>query len=237
MHIRLTSCLLALALLPAAPAAEIQGVVIIKRKLTKRLAAPALDVYERGAAVASRAGTQEANDPLSYDRTHTVIFLEGDLPASRPMQAAIQQENRAFSPDLAVVPAGSSISFPNLDPIFHNVFSLSKIKSFDLGNYSKGQTRMVIFPKPGIVLVNCRIHTNMSAVVVVTPNEFYASADVKGSYAIKNVPPGKYVVVAWHKAAGFLRKEIEVGEGATVKLDFLVPLQAEPEARLTAERR
>ena len=73
------------------------------------------------------------------------------------------------------------------------ILSLSKAKSFDLGNYSKGQTRMVRFTKPGIVLVNCRLHTNMSAVVVVAPNRFYASPE-KGRFTIPDVPAGKY---AW----------------------------------------
>ena len=85
-----------------------------------------------------------------------VVYLEGGpAPASvraEPVTAEMEQQNRRFSPDLVVIPAGSSVSFPNFDPIFHNVFSLSKAKSFDLGNYSKGQTRMVTFPSRGLSL-------------------------------------------------------------------------------------
>lgn len=166
-----------------------------------------------------------------------MIYLEGEFPASSAITKDMQQENRAFGPDLVVVPVGSSVSFPNMDPIFHNVFSLSKTKSFDLGNYSKGQTRSVKFTKSGIVLVNCRLHTNMSAVVVVVPSQFYASPDEKGRYTIQDVPPGRFTVTAWHKATGFLRKDVTVVNGAPASVDFLVPLGDTNEPRLSSAQR
>jgi plastocyanin len=226
--------MLVLGLVCPLPAAEIRGIVTVTRRLTKRVAAPALDTYERGAAVPIAV---EDEDPLVYERTHTVVYLEGEFPATPSITKDMPQENRAFGPDLVVVPVGSSVSFPNMDPIFHNVFSLSKAKSFDLGNYSKGQTRSVKFTKPGIVLVNCRLHTNMSAVVVVTPNRFYASPDEKGRFTVPDVPAGKYTVIAWHKAAGFLRKEVTVVNGAPSNVDFFVPLGDANEPRLSAARR
>ncbi len=122
----------------------------------------------------------------------------------------LNQQDRGFTPDLVVVPAGSTVSFPNLDPIFHNVFSLSKAKSFDLGNYPKDHTRTVTFSKPGIVIVGCHLHANMSAVIVVTPNRWSTTADAQGHFTLPAVPPGTYTIVAWHKSAGFFRKKIEV---------------------------
>jgi plastocyanin len=223
-----------MGLLCSLPAAEIRGTVVVKRKLTKRLAAPALNTYERGAAVPLAVSD---DDPLVYERTHTVVFLEGELSPAPGMVKTMEQENRSFGPDMVVVPVGSSVSFPNLDPIFHNVFSLSKAKSFDLGNYPKGQTRSVTFNKPGVVLVNCRLHTNMSAVIVVTPNRFYASPDGEGRFTIKGVPAGKYSAVAWHKAAGFIRQEVTVTEGAPVEIEFLVPLSEEGGARVSSAAR
>ena len=107
------------------------------------------------------------------------------------------QENRQFVPDMLVVPAGSTVSFPNQDPIFHNVFSLSKSKAFDLGNYPKGQTRVVTFAKPGIVLANCYLHPNMVAVIVVAPNQWYARAYKLGHFVLRDVPDGEYTIVAW----------------------------------------
>ena len=224
--------MLGLGLVCPLPAGEIRGLITVKRKLTKRFAAPSLDTYERGATVPIAL---EDDDPFVYERTHTVVYIEGEIATAAPIAKDMRQENRTFGPDLVVVPVAFSVSFPNMDPIFHNVFSLSKAKSFDLGNYSKGQTRMVI-TKPGIVLVNCRLHTNMSAVVVVAPNRFYASPDEKGRFTIPDVPAGKYTVAAWHKAAGFLRKEVTVADGAPSNVDFLVPLGDASEPRLSAKR-
>jgi len=120
----------------------------------------------------------------------------------------MEQKNREFQPDLLTIPCGSTVSFPNLDPIFHNVFSLSKPKTFDLGNYAKGQTRSVTFLKPGIVLVNCRLHTNMTAAIVVTPNQWSSRTDADGRFVLRGVPSGVHTLIAWHKAAGFLRQTL-----------------------------
>jgi hypothetical protein len=130
-------------------------------------------------------------------------------------------------PDLVVVPIGSAVSFPNLDPIFHNIYSLSKAKTFDLGSYDKGETRKVVFPKPGIVEIYCHLHPNMAATVVVTPNRWYAKPDAKGEYRIPDVPPGKYTVVAWHKAAGFFRKSIVIESGQNGVADFFIPIDVD----------
>jgi hypothetical protein len=110
-----------------------------------------------------------------------------------------------------------------MDPIFHNVFSLSRTKSFDLGNYSQGETRVVTFTEPGVVVVNCHLHPNMAAVVFVTPNRWNTKADRDGHFSLREVLPGRYTVVAWHKAAGYFRKEIEVGAGRTANVEFLIP--------------
>ena len=121
---------------------------------------------------------------------------------------------------------GSSVSFANLDPIFHNVFSFSKAKSFDLGNYPKDQTRIGTFSKAGIVLVDCHLHPNMSEVIVVTPNRWGTKADPSGRFVLPGVP-GTYTLVAWHRAAGFFRKTVRATEAAGVSLDFIIPLDAD----------
>ena len=119
-----------------------------------------------------------------------VIYLEGES-ASGEVVGELGQKDRRFSPDLVVVPMGSTVSFPNFDPIFHDVFSLSKAKSFDLGNYAQGHTRAVTFSNPGIVFVNCHLHANMAAVIVVTPNRWSTKADASGHFTIPQVPPGQ----------------------------------------------
>jgi plastocyanin len=213
------------ALTTLASAADVRGVITIERKLTPRKVTPAAGLYQRGSPVALRSDTHE--NALDYERSHVVVYLEGeqksasDTPA---VPAEMEQQNRRFAPDLVVIPAGSPVSFPNFDPIFHNVFSLSKAKSFDLGNYSKGQTRTVTFPKPGIVAVYCHLHPNMAGTILVTPNQWGVRVDAGGQYTLANVPPGKYTVVAWHKTGGTFRKTIEVIAGRDSEVNFFVPL-------------
>lgn len=205
-------------------AREIEGTITVQRRLTKRKVTSTADLYQRGVAV--ELGSDKEQNPLAFERNHVVIYLEGHLPSEK-ISAELNQQDRRFSPDLVVIPAGSSVSFANLDPIFHNVFSLSKAKSFDLGNYPKGQTRIVTFPKPGIVFVDCHLHPNMSAIIVVTPNRWGTKADASGRFVLPDIPPGTYTIVAWHRAAGFFRKTVRVTETAGASVDFTIPLDAE----------
>jgi plastocyanin len=205
----------------ALAAMDIQGSIVIKHKLTKRKVTTAATGYSRGALVPLE--TDAGENPLSFERRHVVVYLAEAMLAA-PTTVTLEQKNREFSPDLVVIAAGSTVSFPNLDPIFHNVFSLSKPRSFDLGNYSKGQTRLVTFDKPGVVMVNCRLHTNMSATIVVAPNAYFARPDQDGHFVLRGVPPGRHIVVAWHKAAGFFRQPVDTREGSAAPIEFVIPL-------------
>ena len=224
--------LIAIVVLAAsAQAQNITGTILIKKKLTKRRVTPSVSIYQRGVAV--ELGKDAKEDPLDFERSRVVIYLEGPGPtgvdSASPGPFTIQQLDRRFTPDLIVVPVGSAVSFPNMDPIFHNIFSLSKPKTFDLGSYDKGQTREVAFPKPGIVDVYCRLHPNMAATIVVTPNRWYARSDRSGQFEIQNVPPGKYTIVAWHKSAGFFRKSIVVESGHDSVANFFIPIGEDSE--------
>ena len=232
-----TACSILVVLsLPPVYAAGIEGTIVVKRKLTKRKVTLEAENYQRGTAV-ELDGDVPAS-ALAFERSHVAIFLEGKFPTRpAPTGASVptmEQKNRAFVPDLLVIPAGSAVSFPNLDPIFHNVFSLSKPKNFDLGNYPLNQTRKVTFDKPGIVMVNCHLHPNMSATIVVSPSDWATHADGEGHFSLAEVPPGHYTVVAWHKAAGFFRQEIDVAADRDAKVEFLIPLEAINEASVHA---
>jgi plastocyanin len=229
--VRQKAALLTLALLGLAPAysADIQGTVIIERRLTKAKVTAAAGGYSRGVAVELQADS--AADGLDFERSHVVIYLEGAL-ASKPITATLEQKGRQFLPDLLVIPAGSTVSFPNLDPIFHNVFSLSKPKEFDLGNYPKDHTRTVVFSKSGIVFVNCHLHSNMGAVIVIAPNQWNTKSDAAGHFRLCDVPPGNYTIVAWHKSAGFFRKPVTVSDAGSTPVSFFIPLAAEERAAL-----
>lgn len=214
----------AVAIAAAVHGENIEGTVVIKKKLTKRRVTAQVPMYQRGPAVGLNADAED--DPLALERARVAVWLEGQFAQDPPagMVAKMEQSNRRFTPEMLVIQAGSKISFPNEDPIFHNVFSLSGAKSFDLGNYPKGDTRMVTFPEPGIVFVNCHLHPNMAAAIVVTPNKWNTMASRDGSFALHDVPPGKYTIVAWHKSAGFFRQTITLSAGQDGHLEFLIPI-------------
>jgi plastocyanin len=216
---------LTVAMAATMPAETIQGTIVIKRKLTKRRVTAQVPMYERGPAV--ELGADPEKDPLAFERERVAVYVEGRVPGQAPpagVVAKMEQENRRFSPEMLVVQAGSKISFPNLDPIFHNVFSLSGVRTFDLGNYPKGETRIVSFPEPGIVYVNCHLHANMTAAILVAPNKWNTKGDRNGHFEISDVPPGKYTVVAWHKASGYFRQTITVTPSRDEHIEFLIPL-------------
>jgi plastocyanin len=220
-----------------AEAQNITGTILIEKRLTKRSVTPSVSVYQRGTA--AKLGASEQDDPLGFERSRVIIYLEGpDQASSAPAfhsATKIEQLDRRFSPDIVAVPVGSTVSFPNMDPIFHNIFSLSKPRSFDLGSYDKGETRTVLFPKPGIVEIYCHLHPNMAATVVVTPNRWYAQSDKSGHYRIQDVPPGNYTIVAWHKSAGFFRKSIVVDASHDSIADFFIPIGEDPKQLETAK--
>jgi len=225
-----TPALVLFLLATLCPAQDISGTIIIKKRLTRRSVTASVSVYQRGTAV--KLGKAGDEDPIAFERSRVVVYLEGNVAtnldsAPSSESAEIQQLNRQFLPDLAVVRVGSTVSFPNMDPIFHDVYSLSKTKRFDLGAFDKGQTRRVVFTKPGFVEVYCHLHPNMAATIVVLANRYYARPDRDGEYHIPNVPPGRYTLVAWHKTAGFFRKSIDVTSGQTTTADFLIPLDVD----------
>jgi plastocyanin len=231
VHFRLVvACVLNLFILQAG---DIEGSVIVKRRLSKPKVTAEASSYSRGAAV--NLHSDEMEDPLAFERARVVVYLEGELP-SEPVNAKMEQKFRKFSPDTLVIPAGSSVSFPNLDPIFHNVFSLSKPKTFDLGNYSREHSRTVTFSKPGIVFVNCHLHPNMGAAIVISPNRWSAKADAAGRFVLPAVPSGSYTIVAWHRSAGFFRQKIRVAGDRTSAVQFLIPVD-EDRVRDTIARR
>ncbi len=205
----------------AAEAEDIHGTVIIKQRLTRKRVTAAPSLYERGPAVELRSDPPE--DPLAAERGRVVVYIDGQFPSS-PITATMEQKDRRFIPELLVIPAGSTVTFPNLDPIFHNVFSLSKPKSFDLGNYPKDHTRTVTFSRPGIEFVNCHLHPNMSAAIMVTPNAWRAVADRDGHFVLRDVPAGPYTIIAWHKAAGFFKQAVTVAPNRGGSVEFFIPL-------------
>jgi plastocyanin len=206
-----------------AAAGDLAGHVIMTRKLTKRTIAPT--VYNlRGSGAVTASG--EPKQTTEFDRT--IVFLEGGkLPVPAPVKAVIEQRDTRFEPDMVVIPKGSIVRFPNFDPIFHNIFSLSVAQPFDLGYYPKSQSRSVVFNKTGIVQIYCHIHSQMYAGIVVTDSPYSARPDGDGSFSFAKVPAGHYRLMAWHKFGGLHSVEVDVPESGPVEVQIRVPVDTE----------
>jgi hypothetical protein len=140
------------------------------------------------------------------------------------MQAAIAQKDEQFTPHLVAVTAGSSVAFPNEDPFFHNVFSLSRGASFNLGRYPSGSSRSKVFNRPGIVKVFCEIHSHMSAVIRVFDNGWFTIPADDGTFTINDVPPGEHTLVAWHERIGERRDRVTIKPGDATQITFTLPV-------------
>jgi plastocyanin len=136
------------------------------------------------------------------DFSGVAVWLEPAAPvALTPEAQSIVQKGKKFTPHITIVPTGSSVDFPNLDPIFHNAFSNVAGQPFDTGLYPPGGTRRVRFQRPGIVRVFCNIHSTMSAVILVVDSPYFALTDRSGAYRIRGVAPGEYTLRVWHERA------------------------------------
>lgn len=139
--------------------------------------------------------------------------LDGTAPL-RPASVMVTQKNKSFLPRVLAVPLGSTISFPNGDEIFHNVFSLSSPQPFDLGLYRAGATKERVFAKPATYRVFCNIHPQMAAFIVVAPSPWVTTAQTDGRWRL-DVPPGRYRVTALSERAAAVSIEVRVAGGAT----------------------
>ncbi len=199
---------------------DISGHTLVTKHLTKKALPPA--VYDLRGTIA-QAAIQDPDPVNEFDRM--IVILEGGKsPSNPPQTAVIEQRNGRFEPDIVVIPVGSTVQFPNEDPIFHNVFSLSRAQSFDLGFFPKGQSRAVKFTREGIVQVYCHIHANMYAAIVVTASPWYGKPAADGSFSWSNIPAGHYRVMVWHKIAGTFQTEVDVPESGRAEVTVRVPV-------------
>ncbi len=176
-----------------------------------------------------KSAEMPANPVTSEVRNVVVYFVAvDDVPAPArtvaPERRVMRQEGLAFVPHVIAVQKGTTVEFPNSDPIFHNVFSLSRKASFDLGRYPMGQSKSMQFDEPGLVKVFCHIHSDMSGLVMVLDNPFFTMPDAEGRFEIDRVPPGTYRVVAWHERTRPLETTVRIEPGRTSRLDFKIPL-------------
>ena len=128
------------------------------------------------------------------------------------------QQDTAFVPPVLLISPGTTVRFPNMDPFFHNVFSYSSPKRFDLGRYPQGESKEVRFDTPGIVKVYCEVHESMRSAILVLENPFHTLVDEEGSFRLDGVPAGEYTLVVWHADHGIEETAVTVPENGTVSV-------------------
>ena len=157
-----------------------------------------------------------------------VVYLEGsfaasaEAPAREPM--LLVQRDRQFHPRLLPVKVGSTVLFPNEDETYHNVFSYSKTKRFDLGRYKAGDDiGAVKFDRPGVVKVFCEIHDHMRSTILVLDTPFFTTTDPNGKYRLENVASGSFVLVAWIDEKRIFSRPVEISPNASLVVDLEGP--------------
>ena len=192
--------------------ASVEGVVVLPK--------PAV-----GTVTPSRYQNKTPGEVAPPEKPVAVVYLEGIFPTSAQTNASVStkvlQEHFRFSPAVLPIRTGTSVEFPNLDDSYHNVFSYSKPKRFDLGRYrSDEKPAAVVFDKPGAVKLYCEIHEHMRGVVLVLDTPHFTRTDTNGIYRLENLPAGKFVLKAWLNESKVIERPVELRDGETLKVDF-----------------
>lgn len=184
-------------------------------------AAALVSLYGRIELVGTRTLKADAKD-----LSDVVVYYTPDVLVARPrpQSETIYTRSRGFDPGLLVVPVGSSVAFPNGDPIRHNVYSLTPGAAFDLGLYGEGETRSHVFDRAGVVLVQCNVHHAMEALVLVLDTPHYTRVDAEGRYQLADLPAGSGTLTVWHPRA------------AQISSGLRLPLTAPQDRRLTLNK-
>ena len=201
---------------PKAPAPKAPRAVVAKPAVAKP--APVVSIQGKLELVAGqkqRVDAGEVADGLVY------FLPKAGNPKPKPGVFTVRTHSKGFSPSLLVVPAGSTIAFPNRDTVLHNVFSRTPGATFDLGNYGPGQSRQQVFAKPGLITVNCNVHYTMRAMVVVMATPYYTRPDKNGRFELTGLPSGPGTLVYWHPRTAAATTQISL-PNATAQKQTLV---------------
>lgn len=231
---RVTACLLALIASTSASRPDatvepgrISGTVVLSHALAGRR--PRFRIYadaERGSTPPSKPAPD-----LKDEYANVVVYLELDparalAAGSNPAmpKPSLVQHGEQFIPHVLGIVQGTTVDFPNEDDVFHNIFSLSGTRTFDLPKYPAGSSRSVTFPRHGVVNVFCHIHADMSAVILVRDNPYFVSPDTSGAFSLDGIPPGDYTLVAWHERINPVTRKVRIVGGQTTAVSFNIPL-------------
>jgi plastocyanin len=160
------------------------------------------------------------------DLRRGVVYLE-TAPRSafderEPGRAVMDQRNERFVPHVLAVMLGTDVEFPNSDLTYHNVFSLSRAKRFDLGRYAAGKSKSVRMDRTGVVRVFCDIHSHMSAFILVFNHPFFSVTDTEGRFELPALPAGSYTVVGWYEGEARITRSVVVPPNGWAEVDLVV---------------
>ena len=211
-QLRLLSFSAILSVIPASllASAAVEGRV----ELPKSRSAP---VQAKRYEIVTKAGVLSTQPPLA------VVYLDGNFP--RPTSLPIKefaQKNLTFVPALLPIEVGTRVEFPNLDDTYHNIFSYSPTKRFDLGRYRPEERPIpsVVFDKPGLVTLRCDIHEHMRGLILVLSTPYFVMTDTAGRFRLDKLPPGKYMLKAWIDSRTTREKTLELKDGQTLHVDL-----------------
>ncbi len=212
-----------LSAVSAARSGEIQGKIVIKLPSEENAKIVSRDLIQRYV----NKNTQRYDQHRNHEQRPSVVIYVEDLPWNRESTdnrvAVLDQTHENFVPHVLPILVGTTVKFLNSDDVYHNVFSYSPAKSFDLGRYAKGQSRSVKFDKPGVVKIYCDIHTHMNAFVLVLKNPYFTTTDDAGNFAITGLPPGTYTLKAWYGRWPEKSEVIVVRDSEPTKVEFVFP--------------
>jgi plastocyanin len=203
------------AILSAIPASLLTGAAVEGRvELPKSRSAP---VQAKRYEIVTKAGVLSTQPPLA------VIYLEGNFPrpASLPTKE-VAQKNLTFVPTLLPIEVGTKVEFPNLDDQYHNIFSYSPVKRFDLGRYRPEERPIpsVTFDQPGLVTLRCDIHEHMRGLILVLNTPYFVMTDTAGRFRLDKLPAGHYTLKAWVDSRTTREKPIDLKGGETLHVDL-----------------
>jgi len=190
--------------------ATVEGVVALPKSET-----PA--VMSKRYQIVTKAGM------ISTDPAVAVVYLEGAVPRTPAApRAQMAQKDLNFVTPLLPVQLGTTVEFPNRDDTYHNIFSYSKPKRFDLGRYRPDERPIPTqtFDQPGLVVLHCDIHEHMRGLILVVDTPFFAKSDLQGRYKLTGLPPGHFTLKAWVNSQKTLEHPVELKSGSTLHVDF-----------------
>ncbi len=194
-------------------AGEIIGLIQIKLKAPDPQAPISPFAHNRGGAE-PRVVPAESRQSVIY-LSASPLLPEGVPPLEPPV---MDQRNLTLIPHILPILVGSTVLFPNSDALYHNLFSLSPARKFDLGRYPKGASKSTTFMIPGEVHIFCDIHPSMSAVILVLPNKFFSMADSNGEFRLVDVPAGTWTINAWHEQLSEVSQTVNVPQSGSVSV-------------------